>query len=132
MWMKQIVFAVILALFATARVNATIITGGFQMNKLETDDLRLLYFDPHQTWLTPHVGRSFHNSLDFQKQLFNWTPWDKTTLLLKDFTDYGIGRAQGAYDEMVSGPWFATERTSMTPSMVIWTSGGRSAGNSTC
>lgn len=68
----------------------------FQMDKLETEDLRLLYFDPPQTYLTPHVGRSFHNSLKFQKEIFDWTPWDKTTLLLKDFTDYGNAAARSS------------------------------------
>lgn len=68
----------------------------FQMDKLETEDLRLLYFDPPQTYLTPHVGRSFHNSMAFQKEIFDWTPWDKTTLLLKDFTDYGNAAARSS------------------------------------
>jgi hypothetical protein len=27
----------------------------FEMDVLETDDLRLLYFDPFQTYLLPHV-----------------------------------------------------------------------------
>lgn len=68
----------------------------FEMDVLETDDLRLLYFDPPQTYLTPHVARSFHNSLEFQKEIFDWTPWDKTTVLLKDFADYGNAAARAA------------------------------------
>jgi hypothetical protein len=65
----------------------------FALDLLETDDLRLLYFDPMQTYLTPHVARSFHNSLEFQKYIFNWQPWEKTTVLLKDFSDYGNAAA---------------------------------------
>ena len=61
----------------------------FQLDMLETEDLRLLYFDPLQTYLTPHAGRSFHNSLELQKSMFNWQPWEKTTVLLTDFRDYG-------------------------------------------
>ena len=65
----------------------------FEIDVLETEDLRLLYFDPFQTYLTPHATRTFQNSMDFQKSIFDWTPYDKTTILLNDFTDYGNGAA---------------------------------------
>ncbi|NND43934.1 MAG: hypothetical protein HKN58_01325 [Xanthomonadales bacterium] len=65
----------------------------FEMDLIETDDLRLLYFDPFQTYLTPHTTRTFQNSMDFQKRVFGWTPYDKTTVLLNDFTDWGNGAA---------------------------------------
>ncbi|RLD04260.1 MAG: hypothetical protein DRI65_11020 [Chloroflexota bacterium] len=65
----------------------------FETDLLETDDLRLLYFDPFQTYLVPHVTRTFHNSLEFQKYIFEWEPYEKPTILLSDFTDYGNGAA---------------------------------------
>jgi len=65
----------------------------FETDLLETDDLRLLYFDPFQTYLLPHVTRTFHNSLEFQKYIFDWEPYEKPTILLSDFTDYGNGAA---------------------------------------
>lgn len=61
----------------------------FEMDVIETDDLRLLYFDPFQTYLVPHVVRNFHNSLDFQKKLYGWQPDEKTTVVLTDLSDYG-------------------------------------------
>jgi hypothetical protein len=64
-----------------------------QFDVLETDDLRLLYFDPMQTYITPHVGRSFHNSLEFQKSIFDWQPWEKASLMLTDFYDQGNASA---------------------------------------
>ncbi|MGH8494580.1 MAG: TolB family protein [Gammaproteobacteria bacterium] len=66
------------------------------LSELETEDLRLLYFDPQQTYLAPHAARSFHNSLRFQKEVLDWVPWDKTTVLLKDFSDYGNAAARAA------------------------------------
>ena len=39
--------------------------------------------------MTPYVGRSFENSFAFQRRTFNWTPWDKTTVLLQDLSDNG-------------------------------------------
>ena len=65
----------------------------FWMSKEETEDLRLLYFDPDETYLVPHVTRSFHNSLEFQRYIFDWTPSEKVTVMLQDFTDYGNASA---------------------------------------
>jgi hypothetical protein len=73
--------------------TVTVSSAPFEMDMIETDDLRLLYFDPFQTYLTPHTTRSFQNSMDFQKKIFGWTPYEKTTVLLNDFTDYGNGAA---------------------------------------
>jgi hypothetical protein len=66
------------------------------LSRLETKDLRLLYFDPAETYLTPYIARSFLNSLAFQRKTFGWTPWDKTTVLLKDFGDYGNAAARAS------------------------------------
>ncbi|HWN06421.1 MAG TPA: hypothetical protein VNO53_04585 [Steroidobacteraceae bacterium] len=61
----------------------------FEMDELETEDFRILYFDPFQTYLTPLVGATFYNSLQFQRRVFNWTPHEKSTVLLTDLSDYG-------------------------------------------
>jgi hypothetical protein len=66
------------------------------LSRLETKDLQLLYFDPAETYLTPHVARSFENSFAFQEGMFHWKPWDKTTVLLKDFGDYGNAAARAS------------------------------------
>jgi hypothetical protein len=71
-------------------------TAEIDLARLETADLRLLYFDPAQTYLTPYIARSFLNSLAFQKRMFEWTPWEKTTVLLKDFSDYGNAGARSS------------------------------------
>ena len=61
----------------------------FEMDVVETNEVRLLYFDPFQTYLVPHVLRNFHNSLEFQKRTFGWTPYEKSTIVLTDMSDYG-------------------------------------------
>ncbi len=63
--------------------------AGIPLTTIETDNQLLLYFDPAQTYLTPYVARAFENALDWHKKRFHWEPWDKTTVLLKDFSDYG-------------------------------------------
>src|SRR6516165_6619136 len=70
--------------------------GGLGISQIETSDLRLLYFDPTETYLTPYVGRALENSIAFQKRLYGWQPWDRTTVLLKDFSDYGNAAARAS------------------------------------
>jgi len=66
------------------------------LSTIKTADMTLLYFDPAQTYLTPYVARTFEHSLAFQKKLFGWTPWERTTVLLKDFSDYGNAAARAS------------------------------------
>ena len=75
--------------------------SGFRLSTLETKNLSLLYFDPVQTYLTPYLGRAFENALAFHKKSFRWEPWDRTTVLLKDFSDYGNAAARASPNNMV-------------------------------
>src|SRR5688572_20320023 len=76
-------------------------SSGFRLSTLETNNLSLLYIDPMQTYLTPYIGRSFENGLAFHKKVFRWEPWDRTTVLLKDFSDYGNAAALASPSNMV-------------------------------
>ena len=64
-----------------------------ELDKDESDQLRLLYLDPFQSHLVPLVKQRFQTSLDFQKEIFDWEPYDKPTVVLQDFSDYGGGAA---------------------------------------
>jgi len=75
--------------------------SGFRLSTLETKNLSLLYIDPIQTYLTPYLGRAFENALAFHEKEFHWKPWDRTTVLLKDFSDYGNAAALGSPSNMV-------------------------------
>ena len=75
--------------------------SGIDLSTLETDNLTLLYFDPVQTYLTPYIARSFENALQFHRKMFDWTPWEPTTLLLKDFGDYGNAGARSSPNNAV-------------------------------
>lgn len=63
------------------------------LGELETQDVRLLYFDTTQTYLTPHATISFHNSLERQRSIFGYEPDGRITVLLKDFSDYANAAA---------------------------------------
>ena len=75
--------------------------SGFHLSTLETRDLTLLYIDPVQTYLTPYLGRAFENALAFHEREFHWKPWEPTTVLLKDFSDYGNAAALGSPSNMI-------------------------------
>ena len=70
--------------------------SGIDLTTLETKDLDLLYFDPVETYLTPYVARAYENALAFHKRKFEWQPWEPTTMLLKDFSDYGNAGARAS------------------------------------
>ena len=64
-------------MLALVLVTGVLRADPFVLDVIETDELRLLYFDPLQTYLVPHVGRSFHNSMEFQRYILDWEPWEK-------------------------------------------------------
>ena len=85
---------------ATAAATALLLTLAAspaiaQLKQLETKDLRLVYFDPTLTYLTPHVARCFENALAYHRKLFDYRPSGRVTVLLDDFADYGNAAATG-------------------------------------
>jgi len=73
-------------------VVCLIASGPVQSQSLqvvETDELRLLFFDPTETYLVPRIIQTYHDSLDRQKSILGYRPAEKTTVLLTDFADYG-------------------------------------------
>jgi len=77
-----------LLLFAAAAIPAAA-----QLHEIETQDLRLLFYDPHYTYLAPQLMRAFDNAFEFHKRTFRYQPAGKVTILLEDFGDYGHGGA---------------------------------------
>jgi hypothetical protein len=75
--------------------------SGIDLTTLETKDLDLLYFDPVQTYLTPYIARAYENALRFHEKKFGWTPWEPTTVLLKDFSDYANAGARASPNNSV-------------------------------
>ena len=63
--------------------------GHAQLALLETAGLRIIYFDPSETFLVPHAARTFLNSLEFQRRVLGFDPHEPTTVLLTDFGDSG-------------------------------------------
>jgi len=60
----------------------------FNMEFLETPQMKLIWFD-RLDHLAPYAIRTFHNAQAWQKRMFDWTPSEKTTVILRDWADYG-------------------------------------------
>ncbi|MDX1407477.1 MAG: hypothetical protein R3330_05070, partial [Saprospiraceae bacterium] len=60
-----------------------------QFTILETRDMSLVTYDFGHQYILRHVGRTFHNALEFHKKLFDYEPTEKISLLIQDFGDYG-------------------------------------------
>ncbi|RKZ14248.1 hypothetical protein DRQ53_11955 [bacterium] len=64
-------------------------TAHAQIENLETERLRIIYIAPLHSYLAPYAARCFENSLSAQQRIFDYTPDEKITVILTDFSDYG-------------------------------------------
>ena len=88
-----VLWAGILSVFILSMSAAQAQTRPFKMREQESEHLRLLYLDLYNDNILPQITSSYYNALDFQKDTFNWEPWEKSTVLLMDISDYGNGGA---------------------------------------
>jgi hypothetical protein len=68
-------------------------TASAQLSQLMMEDMRLLYFEATQGYLAPHVARCYHNSLEFQRELWGWEPTEPVTVIMVDLSDRGNAAA---------------------------------------
>jgi hypothetical protein len=73
-----------------------------QLTSTETKDASLVYVEPLQSFIVPHLGRSFVNSLEFHRKLFDFTPSERMTVLLTDFSDVGNAGADAVPRDFVT------------------------------
>ena len=73
-----------------------------QLTATDTSHVSVVYIQPTQTFIVPHVGRSFENAFDFHRKLFDFTPREKITVLLTDFSDAGNASADAVPRDFVT------------------------------
>lgn len=61
---------------------------------IETLDLRIVYYDPDETYLVPHATQSFLSGLATHERLFDYTPDGRVNVALRDFGDRGNAGAR--------------------------------------
>jgi len=58
---------------------------------IETNDIRIIYYDKEHEFIVNHLAKCAENALGYHKDLFDYNPDEKVTILLHDFNDYGGG-----------------------------------------
>jgi hypothetical protein len=76
-------------LAAVALLSACASPAYAQLTTQHAERLRLVYFDGTESYLVPHVIRTFLNSLAFQRRILGYDPDQDVTVLLADFEDFG-------------------------------------------
>jgi hypothetical protein len=65
-----------------------------ELRFVETDDFRILYYDPGETYLVPQATQGFLSGLEAQKRLLNYVPDGRINVALQDFSDRGNASAR--------------------------------------
>ena len=73
-----------------------------QLTSTETNNVSVVYIQPTQSFIVPHVGRSFENAMAFHQKLFDFKPAEKVTVLLTDFSDAGNASADAVPRDFVT------------------------------
>jgi hypothetical protein len=85
-----------LLLLAPAREAAA------QLTAAETTDATVVYIEPTQTFIAEYAQRTVENSLAFHRKLFDYTPRERMTVLLTDFSDAGNASAETVPHNLVT------------------------------
>ncbi len=65
-----------------------------QLVAAETADASVVYLAPMQSFIAPYAQRTVENALAFHRKLFDYTPTERMTVLLTDYSDSGNASAE--------------------------------------
>ncbi|MFH1680904.1 MAG: hypothetical protein ABIH26_09710 [Candidatus Eisenbacteria bacterium] len=82
---RPLVLLAVLILFARSESDG----ADFRYRCLETENLKLVYYDEEHSYVVPHLTRCFENSLRYHRDLFRYRPSEEVTVQLQDFDDHG-------------------------------------------
>ena len=106
-------FAVVLGAAVSARAA--------DLKFVETEELRIVYFDPGEKHLVPRATQGFLSGLATHERLFNYAPDGRINILLQDFSDRAnataipaprdrifldIAPSNEPFETLASGEWF--------------------------
>ena len=91
----KVLFIALFIVVSTLQISA-------QITLLETTEANIVTYHPGHKYLLSHAARSFHNTLDFQKKLWNYEPTEKISVFIEDFGDFGNGGATSVPRNFIS------------------------------
>ena len=74
-------------LIATLFTLLNVAPSAAQLDRLDTGQLTIIYFDFTESYLVPHAVQSFLKSIEFQRQTFGFDPKERVYVSLFDFSD---------------------------------------------
>ncbi|MFQ5512403.1 MAG: hypothetical protein ACE5EO_11215 [Candidatus Krumholzibacteriia bacterium] len=95
----------------------------FKLRTVETDNLKLVFYDEGHQYILPHLTRCFENSMTFHRKLFDYTPSEKVTVILRDLNDHGYaGGTSLPLNYLIIGiePFEQVYETSPTNERINW------------
>jgi len=104
-------------------LTASDASAQLEFRLFKTDDMLIVYMDEDNEYILPHLTNCFTNSFDFHKQLFDYTPSERVTVLLQDFDDYGYAGASAMptnYLTIGIEPFEYVYETSPTNERINW------------
>ncbi|MCG8606601.1 hypothetical protein MJD09_16660 [bacterium] len=94
-----------------------------QFHSLETQNLRLIYYDKTHEYIVSHLGRCFENAYRFHSKLFDYASQENVTVLLQDFHDFGHGGASPLPSNRISlgmAPFGYNYETQLSNERMTW------------
>ena len=88
-----------------------------------SEHIEVLYYSPAHEYLVTHLIRSYENALNFERNLFHFTPSRKVSVLIEDFGDYGHGAAGTVPSNFISvgiAPFSYTYETLPANERMTW------------
>jgi hypothetical protein len=67
-----------------------------ELKFVETEQLRIVYHDPDETYLVPRATQGFLSALATHERLFSYAPDERINVALRDFTDFANAGARTA------------------------------------
>ncbi len=95
---RRLQLAVAAATIAIASASASAADRAF----LETEELRIVYYDPSEFSLVPHVTQSFLSALADHKRVWGYVPNDGVTVFLRDWQDGGNATTSWSPNNLIS------------------------------
>jgi hypothetical protein len=86
-WLATVLAVMLAAVAGSARAD------GSDKSFVVTTQLRVVYYDPSEDYLVPHVTQSFLDALAGHKRLLDFTPSGRVSVFLRDLRDRGNGSA---------------------------------------